>query len=81
MTTSTAAKLGAAGLLILIVIAVVLQNREETTVKLLFATVSMPLAALLTIIFVLGFGLGLLVVLLVRRGSGDDRSRNDRRKP
>jgi len=61
MNKPKAILIGAVALLVLIV---VLQNTESVDTRLLFATVSMPLAALLFTTLLIGYGLGLLTLTL-----------------
>jgi lipopolysaccharide assembly protein A len=60
-------KIKLAALLILAVVAVVLilQNTQAVVTRLLFVTVSMPLAALLALTLLIGFAGGVLVALKV----------------
>ena len=51
----------------LLLIIVVLQNMGEVQTKLLFATVAMPLAALLSLTALFGFVLGLVAALALAR--------------
>ena len=57
------AKLIAALVLIAVVIVVVLQNTQPVETKLLFATLTMPRAALLAITMLIGIAVGILVAL------------------
>ncbi len=60
-------KIGLALGLALLALVVILQNVEPLTVQLLFATVTMPRAALLAITLLIGFVIGALVALAYRR--------------
>lgn len=46
-------------IVVLLVLIIVFQNLAQTEVHLLFAKVTMPQAALLTVMLLVGFGLGL----------------------
>jgi uncharacterized integral membrane protein len=55
------------GLLIVVLVlagAVILQNMEPIKTKLLFGTLEMPLAALLAMTLLVGYGLGLLTTAI-----------------
>jgi putative membrane protein len=56
-------KLSAVFVLIVLVLIVVFQNTEPVETKLLFATVTMPRAALLAITMLVGVAVGILVAL------------------
>ena len=57
------------GLLVLMLI-VILQNSESVETKFLFATVTMPRAALLALTLLIGHGTGILMALhLIKRQS------------
>jgi uncharacterized integral membrane protein len=56
-------KLFAASFLVLLVVVIVVQNRDPVATHLLFATVPMPLAILLFITAAVGFALGILLTL------------------
>ena len=65
-------KLKLAALLVLAVLAIVLvlQNTQAVATRLLFVTVSMPLAALLALTLLIGFSGGVLAALQVgKRGA------------
>jgi len=53
-------KLIAIGVLALLVLVVVLQNRQAVETKLLFVTMTLPNAALLFGTFIIGFAIGVL---------------------
>jgi len=59
--------------LAILLVIVVLQNREDVETHLLFFTVTMPQVALLGVILVAGYLLGIITMLFVRRGN----SRNE----
>jgi uncharacterized integral membrane protein len=63
-------KLKLVALLVLAVLAIVLilQNTQAVATRLLFVTVSMPLAALLALTLLIGFAGGVLVALKVGKG-------------
>ena len=65
-------KLKLVALLVLAVLAIVLilQNTQVVATRLLFVTVSMPLAALLALTLLIGFTGGVLVALKVGKGRG-----------
>lgn len=67
MATQTILKIAGIIVLLLLVVIIVLQNREDVVVQLLFVTVSMPLAALLTGTFILGFLIGVITLFLLQR--------------
>ena len=54
-------KLAAIFLLVAVALIVVFQNREDASAKFLFATLRMPMAALLFLTFLLGAAVGVLV--------------------
>jgi len=54
-------KLILAGIAVILVVIVVLQNTESVETRLLFATVTMPRAALLFVHLAIGFLVGLVV--------------------
>ena len=56
------------GVLVLLVVIVVLQNTERVDTKLLFFTVTMPRALLLVATAAIGFIIGLMLSLKIRRG-------------
>ena len=62
-------KLKLVALLVLAVLAIVLviQNTQAVVTRLLFVTVSMPLAALLALTLLIGFAGGVLVALKIGR--------------
>ncbi len=66
-TITITAKFKLIALLILAVLAIILilQNREVVDTRLLFVTVSMPVAALLALTLLLGFAGGVLVAMKV----------------
>ena len=57
-------------ILAILLVTVVLQNREEVETHLLFYTVTMPQAALLGVILVAGYLLGIVTLIFIRRGNG-----------
>ena len=59
--------------LAVLLVIVVLQNREDVETHLLFFTVTMPQVALLGVILVAGYLLGIITMIFVRRGN----SRNE----
>jgi uncharacterized integral membrane protein len=73
-------KLKLVALLVLAVLAIVLilQNTQAVATRLLFVTVSMPLAALLALTLLIGFAGGVLVALKV--GNGRVRRHADRER-
>lgn len=73
-------KLKLVALLVLAVLAIVLifQNTQAVVTRLLFVTLSMPLAALLALALLIGFAGGLLVALKV--GKGRARRHADRER-
>ena len=60
-------RIASALLVALLLITLVLQNMGEVQTRLLFATVTMPLAALLSLTALFGFVLGLLAALALAR--------------
>jgi uncharacterized integral membrane protein len=56
-------KIITASILVILVAIMVVQNREQVTTHLLFATVSMPHAVLIFIVAAAGFALGVLLGL------------------
>ena len=56
------------GVLVLLIIIVVLQNTERVDTKLLFFTITMPRALLLAATAAIGFIVGLMSSLKIRRG-------------
>lgn len=74
-TSSTPAKrrppvrLIVVGVLALLSLVLVLQNRDTVDTKIFFATISMPRAVLLAVTFLLGVIVGLLVPFLRKRAS------------
>ena len=68
-----AVKIAIPVVLAILLVIVVLQNREDVETHLLFFTVTMPQVALLGVILVAGYLLGIITMLFVRRGN----SRNE----
>jgi len=68
------AKIAVVSLSIMVLLVVVLQNTQETTVRLLFAQASMPLAFLLGLMLVGGFVCGLVAALVLGRRSAQKAS-------
>lgn len=64
-------KIIAAAALTILLLVVIAQNAEPVETRLLFATVTMPGAALLAIAGIVGFAIGLLTALWVSRRSSD----------
>jgi uncharacterized integral membrane protein len=60
----------AALLIMVLVIAVALQNAEPVETRVLFTTVTVPLVALLLLTLVVGFGAGFLTTWLALRDHG-----------
>ena len=56
------------GVLVLLVVIVVLQNTERVDTKILFFTITMPRALLLVATAAIGFIIGLMLSLKIRRG-------------
>ena len=56
-------KVSLAVVLILLVLIVVFQNREPVETKFLFASITMPRAALLTVTMLIGIAVGMLLSL------------------
>ena len=66
-------KLISAFILAIVVLIVVLQNRESVETRILFATITMPRAALLFLTTAIGFGIGILVsFVLSKRKAGPE---------
>lgn len=74
------AKWIAFGVLLLVVAIIVFRNLEETKVELIFATVTMPLAALLTITLLVGFALGFSANALWRVRHWRSKSREEKKE-
>ena len=68
-----AVKIAIPVVLAILLVIVVLQNREDVETHLLFFTVTMPQVALLGVILVAGYLLGIITMIFVRRGN----SRNE----
>lgn len=56
-------KVSLAVVLILLVLIVIFQNREPVETKFLFASITMPRAALLTVTMLIGIAVGMLLSL------------------
>ena len=56
-------KMSVAVVLILLVLIVIFQNREPVETKFLFASITMPRAALLTVTMLIGIAAGMLLSL------------------
>lgn len=69
------------GILILLPLIVVFQNLDPIDVHLLFATVSMPQAAMLSITLVFGFLLGFFINTLWRVQSWRSKHKKDKNQP
>jgi uncharacterized membrane protein YciS (DUF1049 family) len=67
METMTRVKIGIAVALALIVIILVAQNAAPVNMKILFIDTNMPLFVLVLIVLALGFCLGWLTAVLLRR--------------
>lgn len=67
-------KLITVALLTLMLLVVVFQNTEPVDTRLLFATVTMPRAALLAITGAIGFAIGILTALWVSRRQASDKA-------
>ena len=63
-------RLIAAAVVALLLIILILQNTEPVETRLLFATVSMPRALLITITALSGFMIGVLAALIFSRKNG-----------
>ena len=70
MSYKSVAQIAIPVVLAILLVTVVLQNREEVETHLLFYTVTMPQAALLGVILVAGYLLGIATIIFVRRGDG-----------
>ena len=68
------------GLVLAGLVVVVFRNLEETSVELVFTTVTLPLAALLTITLAIGFVLGMSVSALWKVRSWRHRSKAGKSK-
>ena len=55
--------------LAILLVIVVLQNREEVETHLLFYTVTMPQVALLGVMLVAGYLLGIITMIFISRGN------------
>jgi uncharacterized integral membrane protein len=73
-----AVKIAIPVILAVLLVTVVLQNREEVETRLVFFTIIMPQAALLGVLLVSGYLLGILTMLFVRRGNGQKESGADK---
>lgn len=60
-------KLGVVAAAFIVLLIVFLQNTEQVTLKILFATFSMPLVAWLVLVLTIGFALGYVSSSLLRR--------------
>lgn len=78
MSYKRAARIAIPVILAIFLVIVVLQNRAEVETRLVFYTVTMPHAALLGIILVAGYVLGILTMLFVYRGNGRNQKGLDR---
>ena len=68
MTTKTKAKIGGTVVLAVLVIIIILQNRESVTTEILFIDIPLPRAVLLLITLLIGIAIGMLIsVTLARR--------------
>jgi len=65
-------------ILAILLMTIVLQNREEVETHLVFYTVTMPQAALLGIMLMAGYLLGILTMIFVRRGNGRKEGKADK---
>ena len=63
---------------LLVLLVIVLRNLEETNVELIFARLTMPLAALLTVTLLIGFGLGLLAAPLWKMRNWRTKSKDSK---
>ena len=75
------AKWVAFAIFLLLVGVIVFRNLEETNVELIFATVTMPLAALLTITLLVGFVLGISASALWQVRHWRAKSRAEKKGP
>ncbi len=62
-------QIAAAAIVAILVLIIVLQNRETVETEVLFATISMPRAAMLFGTLLVGFGVGLLTAGWLKRKS------------
>ena len=67
-------KLGAIALSVIVLLTVFLQNTDQVTLTILFATFSMPLVAWLLLIVVIGFVLGYLTSSMLHRRKKQDKA-------
>ena len=74
-----AVKIAIPVVLTILLVTIVLQNREEVETRLVFLTITMPLAALLGVLLVSGYLLGILTMLFVRRGNRQEGNGPDKR--
>lgn len=65
-------------ILAILLMTIVLQNREEVETHLVFYTVTMPQAALLGIMLMAGYLLGILTMIFVRRGNTRKEGKADK---
>lgn len=77
MSYRRAFKIAIPVILAILLVTVVLQNREEVETHLVFFTITMPQAALLGVLLVSGYLLGILTMLFVRRGNSQKGDRTD----
>lgn len=68
-------KLIVAGVILLLVVIVLLQNTEAVETKILFLTITMPRVLLLLVTFILGFVGGLIAASQVLTGAGKSEAR------
>jgi uncharacterized integral membrane protein len=74
-----AVKIAVPVILAILLVTIVLQNREEVETRLVFLTITMPLAALLGVLLVSGYLLGIVTMLFVRRGNRQKGNGADKR--
>ena len=67
-------KLIVAGVILLLVVIVLLQNTEAVETKILFLTITMPRVLLLLVTFILGFVGGLIAASQVLTGAGKSKA-------
>lgn len=60
-------KLGIVAVSIIVLAIIFFQNTQQVTLKILFATFSMPLVAWLLFIAIIGFGMGYATASILRR--------------
>lgn len=68
-------KLGVVAAALLVLIIIFFQNTQQITLKILFATFSMPLVAWLIFVVLIGFGMGYLTCSILRRRKLADKEK------